>query len=431
MKVLRSGLVRNALALYGVQVCRKVLPFVTIPYLARVLGPVALGRVAFVQAFSELLVLLVEFGFGLSATREIARHRDSRSECSDIVAGVLGAQILLGLITVSVAIGAYYFVPELQADRSLVLAGVLYAVFQGLSPLWFFQGIERMTIAAGIEVTGKLLALGGIFLLVHSPSDDWKVLAMQACAPIVSTVLGLAVAYRYIDAKLPSWDIIRAAFLAGWQMFILRSGVSLYSVANAFTLGLFASPSQVAYYAYSEKIAKAAYGLLNPIREALYPRLSHLASRSSSDMARFAKAGGLVMTLGGAALGAGLFLFAPWIVHTLMGSQFGPAIPVLRILSLLPPIICITDAFGVQWLLPHGYERIAIWIIFGGAILNLTAAVVFAPQFRQIGMASVVVLSELFVAVAMALAVRRIDRLNPGHFSGKAAGLEVISTESS
>ncbi len=69
MRLLRSGIVRNALALYGVQICRKVLPFVSIPYLARILGPTAWGRVAFVQAFSEMLVLLIEFGFTLSATR--------------------------------------------------------------------------------------------------------------------------------------------------------------------------------------------------------------------------------------------------------------------------------------------------------------------------------------------------------------------------
>ncbi len=191
-------------------------------------------------------------------------------------------------------------------------------------------------------------------------------------------------------------------------MFMFRSGISLYSIANAFTLGLFASPAQVGYYASSEKLAKAAYGLLNPIREALYPRLSHLASRSQGEMMRLAKAGAAVMSSGGLILGAGLFLFAPWIVHTLMGKAFEPAIPVLRILSLLPLIISVTDAVGVQWLLPHGHDKVAIRIIFGGGILNLILAVLLAPAFADIGMAVGVVIAELFVCIAMVLVVRRL-----------------------
>lgn len=409
MRFFRSNLVRNTLALYGVQVCRKVLPFVSIPYLARVLGPSAWGRVAFVQAFSEMLVLLIEFGFTLSATREIARQRHSREACSGIVAGVLGAQALLAIAALIAALTAYHLVPELQEDRRLVPAGIVYALAQGFAPLWFFQGIEKMTVAATLEIAGKALALIGIFAFIHSPTDDWKVLALQACAPAISTVLGLAIAYRIVRLRLPSPALVRAAFQAGWPMFVFRSGISLYSVANAFTLGLFASPAQVGYYASSEKIAKAAYGLLNPIREALYPRLSHLAKHSEGEMVRLARAGAALMSSGGVLLGIGLFVFAPWIVHTLMGAKFEPAIPVLRILSLLPPIISITDAVGVQWLLPHGHDKAAIRIILSGGLLNLVLAFTVAPQFAQTGMAVVVVVSELFVCIAMVIVVWQLS----------------------
>src|SRR5438067_4980928 len=94
---LNKKLTRNALALYGVQGCRKLVPFLSVPYLARILGPAGWGRVAFALAFGEMLVMLIEFGFNLSATREIARHCDSRESCRKIAAGVLGAQALLSL----------------------------------------------------------------------------------------------------------------------------------------------------------------------------------------------------------------------------------------------------------------------------------------------------------------------------------------------
>src|SRR5438128_1261391 len=100
----RKKLTRNALTLYGVQFCRKLVPLVSVPYLARVLGPAGWGRVAFALAFGELLVMLIEFGFNLSATREVARHRDSDEHCREIAAGVLGAQAVLSFAALAIAL---------------------------------------------------------------------------------------------------------------------------------------------------------------------------------------------------------------------------------------------------------------------------------------------------------------------------------------
>ena len=67
--LLPALVVNNAAALYGVQIGRKLIPLASIPYLARVLGPEGWGKVAFVTAMAELIAILIEFGFCLSATR--------------------------------------------------------------------------------------------------------------------------------------------------------------------------------------------------------------------------------------------------------------------------------------------------------------------------------------------------------------------------
>src|ERR1041385_4633881 len=109
----QKKLTRNALALYGVQFCRKLVPLVSVPYLARILGPAGWGRVAFALAFGELLVMLIEFGFNLSATPEVARPRDSRERCREIVSGVVGAQAALAMAAAAVALAVAPFVPGL------------------------------------------------------------------------------------------------------------------------------------------------------------------------------------------------------------------------------------------------------------------------------------------------------------------------------
>jgi PST family polysaccharide transporter len=93
--ILKSTIVHNAVSLYFVQGCRKLVPLFTLPYLARVLGPSGWGDVAYTLSMGDLIALVAEFGFVLSATRELAQNRHSQAACGLIASGTLGAQVLL------------------------------------------------------------------------------------------------------------------------------------------------------------------------------------------------------------------------------------------------------------------------------------------------------------------------------------------------
>jgi PST family polysaccharide transporter len=413
-KFSRNRIVQNAAALYGVQICRKLAPIVLIPYLARTLGPAAWGVVAFTQSLGEFIVLIIEFGFNLSATREIARHCESKETCGEIIAGVVGAQIMLSIAAATAAIALSRFIPILRENPRLLAAGLFYALFQGFAPLWFFQGLERIRLAAALETTGKILGVCGVLIFVRSPEDGWIALFLQGLAPAMSTIAGLTLAYRAIRFRAPSFHLIRGAFRLGWPMFVFRSAESLYGVGNAFVLGLFAPPPLVGYFASAEKITKAIFGLLNPIRDALYPSLSHMVRNSAPDAARLARTGIVIMSSGGILLGGFVFTFAPWLVRTLLGESFIPAIAILRILSLLPPMLSITYSVGLQWLLPLGRDMDVNRIILTAGVLNLTMAVMLAPRFADMGMAWAIVSAEAFVCINMVRIVARSTSLFRG-----------------
>ena len=398
----------NVAALYGVQIGRKLIPLVSIPYLARVLGPAGWGTVAFIAAMAELLVICIEFGFNISATREVARNRDNAQACGKVMAGVLGSQACLATIGIVLALAASRFLPMISKRPELLAAGLVYAVAQGFAPLWFFQGLERMRISAALELSGKLTALVGLFLFVHNPADDWKVLALTAVAPLLSTTVGLALAYRTIPIEFPSVPLVRTALRMGAPMFVFRSAESLYGVGNVFLLGLFATPEIVGYFAAAEKIAKAAFGLLNPIREAIFPRLSHLAVRGGEEAAApLAKLGAALMISGGAVLGAGLYVFAPLATRLLLGGEFAPAVDALRILAVLPLLLSVTYSVGFQWLLPFGKDGVINQIILAAGLTNVALSFLLARPFQHVGMAWAVVASEAFVAISMVTVVSR------------------------
>ena len=420
-RFLGHTLVQNAVSLYGVQIANYLVPLITVPYLARVLGAAGWGMVAFAQAFGSYVALLGEYGFALSATREVARHRDSMERLTGILAGVMGAKGLLAVISLLAAWLAGWLVPIFRENPGLLWTGMFWALTRAFSMMWFFQGFERMQVIAAVEITLQALATIGIFVLVHGPQDGWRVLVLQGLGYFVSFTIGSAMAYRQLPFRLPTWRSTWEALRMGWTMFLFRGSVSLYTVGNAFILGLFVSPQIVGYYAGAEKTSRAFLGLLNPISQTLYPRLSHLVHTARDRAAQLARIGVAVMGLGGVLMGALVFFLAPLLVRIVLGGEFAAAVPILRILALLPPLIALSNVFGIQWMLPLGLDRAFNTIIILAGLINLGLAVVFAPLFGGVGMAWAVVTAEIFVTGGIYLLLR-LRKLDPMSYAANAQG---------
>jgi PST family polysaccharide transporter len=400
-ELLGRGLLKNMCALWGVQLYRKSAPLVTMPYLARILGPAGWGTVAFVQGFAAFLTLLIEFGFDISATREVARCADSTDKRAELFVGVLGAQGVLALLSGVIVLAIRSWIPIFRDHESLVWAGLLLGVSEAINPSWYLLGMECMTTIAALEIVSKSIAAAGIFILVKSPEQIWVVLVLQALAPLLSTAVTVILVYPELPLRFPSVLLIRRTLSLGWQGFLFRSGESLYTLGNVFVLGLLASPVQVGYFAGAEKISRAFLGLFDPIRQSMYTRLSRLFQESKSEARRLAWFGTLINCSGGLVMGVVIFLIAPFLIHTFLGPSFQPAVGVLRLLAALPPLRSISRSVGFQWLLPLGRERILNRIILSAAVLNLGLALWFGSRFAQTGMAYAVILSEIFVCTSV------------------------------
>jgi len=406
-RYLRHPVVHNALALYGIQFAEYVLPMITVPYLARVLLPAGWGMVVFAQGVSGWLALVLEYGFGFSATREIARSREDPEHSARMVAGVVGANLLLLFAVTVVAFAVYFFVPTFHANPVYLWLAFVIALTQGIRPLWYFQGLEQMAFPAWLNVAGRLGVTAGIFLWVKTADSGWKVLALQSVAGVIVSGVILIAMYRRIPFRWPSLGLSIEALQTGWTMFLSRSAISLYTMANIFILGLFTNTTEVAYYGGAERINRAVLGLLQPLSQALYPRMSSLAMRNRKRAAEAARLGFFVFGGFGLLAGAGLALLAPLVIRILLGPQYQPAVMVFRVMTLIVPLIAVSNVLGVQWMLPFGMDRAFNRIILGAGVLNIALAVYLAPHFGSIGMAWSVVAAESFVTLGMWFVLRR------------------------
>jgi PST family polysaccharide transporter len=252
------------------------------------------------------------------------------------------------------------------------------------------------------------------------------VLAIQGALMTGAVVVELVVTYREVRFRIPSARLVVRTLGLGWSTFIYQGALSFYTVGNGFILGLFGSPAAVGYYVGAEKISKAFATMLFPITQAVYPRISHLASHARGDAARLARASLFLVGAAGCLMGLGVFLGAPLLVHVVLGPGFDSAVVVLRILALLPPLIAISNVLGIQWMLALGLDRLVNTVVISACVLNVTLALILVPRYQHVGMAVAVVASEALVAFGL-YAMLRIRNLDPLAIAGRPAPAEAVA----
>jgi polysaccharide transporter, PST family len=428
-ELFRDGLWRNALGLYVLQITSFLLPLATIFVLARLLGPQNWGSLAFMQAFAGYVVLAVTYGFGYSATREVARHRHDPEKLADLLAGVMGAKVALAVTSLLIVVPLASLVPPIHRSQGLLWPAMLWALSMSFSLNWYYQGLERIAFVARWETAARALSLVGILTLVRSPADTWKVLAIQGCLLSAAVIVELAAAYREVQFRVPSIRLVWRTLQSGSSMFLFSGALSFYTIGNAFILGLFASPTIVGYYVGAEKIGKAAATLLYPITQAIFPRMSHLASTARNEAARLVRTSLFLVGTAGCVMGIIVFLTAPILVRVVLGPGFEASVVVLRILALLPPLVAVSNVLGIQWMLALGLDRFVNTVILSACLLNVSLAVVLVPHYMHVGMAVAVVASESLVALGL-YAMLRWQRLDPLAIARAAEQDEPVSASS-
>jgi PST family polysaccharide transporter len=411
---LNHPLAKNTFALYLVQFSRYLLPLVTVPYLARVLGPDSWGKVIFVQTFSTWLAIILDYGFNLSATREIARAQHDKEKIAEIVSGVMGAKGVLIVFAFVVSLVLFFAIPNLRQEPGLWVIGWFLAVFAGSLPLWYFQGIEQMQKVAVLDIGSRLFSTACVFVFVRGQAYGWLYLLILTMASFMSAIVALVWMYQTLSFKIPPLSQVVCTLREGFSMFLFQSAVSLYTTANIFLLGLFIPASQLAFYGSADKINKIVLSFTQPMSQVLFPRVNVLIWEAPKKAARVVRYCLALMAFMGIMMALILFMYASFTIKLLFGEQYSETVSLLRILALTIPFIALSSVLGIQWMLPLQLDKTFNTIIIGAGITNVLLALFIVPHYGAVGMAWLLVFSEslVFSAMIFNLLIRKLDPFN-------------------
>jgi len=400
---------RNTAALFTLQLANYVLPLVTLPWLTRVLDVGGFGRLGFALAVISYFVLVADYGFNYSATREVAVQRDNRQRVAQIFWTTMRIKYSAAVLGFAVLLLVCYGFGLLVQERLLLLIGYLAVVGAVLTPTWYFQGKEQVITLSVITVITKALSVPLIIMLVREPEDIHLAMGIMSGATLLTGVLAFAEVFRregffYVTT---TWSEIRTALVAGWHSFLATAAISVYLTANAILLGAFAGYVALGYYVAAEKIIRGVQGMMAPVAVAAYPRASFLLSSGGSAYGIFFRKILLLQLALGMVVSVPLLLFADEIMTRVFGPQFSAAGIDMAIMAVIPIAVAIGNVFANQYVLARGDSRRHFQIVAVACVFYLLTAPGLVIWLSDVGAAIAAVLVELVVlAVAATFALR-------------------------
>jgi len=400
----------NIFSLSTLQGINYVLPLIVLPYLIRVIGPGKFGLIAFAQALVQYFMIITDYGFSLTATRNISLCRGHKEKMCNIFSTVMTVKSLLTALSFIILILLVRFVPKFRQDWLVYILSFGAVIGTTLFPVWFFQGQEKMKYISMININGGIIYAICIFAFVKKPSDFLLVPLLNSLFFLITGVLGLFVAFQKFELTFvrQGYAVIREELRTGWDIFISIVAINAYTSTRVFAIGLLTNNIFTGYYAIAERIANAIQTFpLDSFSQALYPRISKIFTRSRKRAARIMHTVQTSFIFSYLVVIPLAYYFAPWITRIACGVAYPEVIVTLRLL-LLAVFCIIANAFRVQFLLVCGKPDIYSKIHVIAAIIGLPLIFLLIYYFSYAGAALSTLILEVGIYIATFEIIRKL-----------------------
>lgn len=380
-------------------------PLILYPLLTRILGVSQFGLYTTAFSLALMISVIVEYGFNLSGTRDIAAAKDAKQRGA-IAAKVVLARLLLIPIGISIGVALAISNPAFHNNPTLVGIALLLGCGQGSTAFWYFQGVKKVMTAVILEISGQLVALAAILALVRRPDDVELAIALQALGVCAAAIIGSWMIFREAPASMPRLGEAIDTLTEGFALFLTRASVMIYTSASVFLLGALSSPAQAAFYGVAERVTSAASSLLRPLGSFIMPRVAENLERDRAGAFRLARQALLAVTCAFGVGAAMLAVAAAPLLHFGFGKQFEAGATPLRILALCLPIAASNQILGTNLMVPLRLDRRMLSVLAFGGGVNLALAVILVPAQGAVGMALSRLMTELAITAAFLVCLR-------------------------
>ena len=406
MKSIRKNYLYNAFF----NAFKLVFPLITIPFVAKALGPEQLGTYLYVYSVVALFSLVSNLGIMNYGNKLIASNRDNPEKLSK-------AFISLYLVSLCMTIPALilyfvyciFFVKDNQAIfliQSLLLFSTLFDI------TWFYMGIEEFAIPIKRDTMVKAVTLAAILLLVNVSDGLVTYTIIMSVSALVSMLSIWVYIPRYISLVKIRFSDCMLHFKPLLVLFIPVAAVSIYTSLSIVLLGTLANNTEVGQFVTATRIIAIPLGFITAMGAVMLPRMSHIVSNNNvSKVNRYIKDSMAFVMFMTIPVSLGFIAPSQSFIPLFLGIEFSQAGVLLAIIAPVIIFAAWANVLRTQYLIPQGRNTSYIISVVIGALLSLGLNLILIPKFKAYGAAVSMLLAEFSVMLYQSWALRNELRL--------------------
>lgn len=414
------------------QIFLLIVPLITAPYISRILSAEGIGQYSFTNSLQSYFTMIAALGFGCYAQRQIAFFQKDKKEQSKIFWEII---IVRGLSTsFACLINLILFFTNIYKEYSqLMLWWTLSILATGFDITFLLQGNEDFNKIVLRNVLIRIISVVLIFLLVKNQSDVWLYVILSSA----SGLLGNLSLWIYLPQYIQKVGIHELKpFRHLWptlKLFIPTIATSVYTILDKTLIGFLITKTYIVeekqiingietvvtsvknysdlengYYEQAEKIVKMCLAVIGALGTVMIPRNSSLFKEGKKDEIKnnLYFAIHYVWVLGFPMM-FGLAAVAPNIIPWFLGDGYSKCIMLMQLFTPLIIFIGLSNAFGLQYLIPTARDKQYTLGVLVGTITNLILNCILIPFFWSYGAVIASLVAEFSVSLTMYLLIRK------------------------
>lgn len=396
----------DALYLIMLQGINQLLPIFVMPYLMLKLGAAGYGHVGFALSVIQYLIIIVDFGFNLSATKHIAAVGDSIADRSRVFWNVVAAKSILMVLSAILLLLLLLFVPTFRFYGRAIIATFPMLLGSAFTFMWFFQGIGRIRMFSIMNTFSKVALLPFVFVFVKGSGDYVLASFLQAAVFISTAVFSNMYIYHkhLVCGANVTWSGVKDELHSAFPLFLSTASTSVYTQLIVVVLGFCCTADVIGKYSSAERIMRAVCFLAyTPLSQVFFPKISALSASDRNEAVRLFGSVRLLVLAVMFVVCIFLWTCSMWIPYVL-GSDYSGLDVYLKIFSVVPLAIGVGGVYGQMGLIALGNDNTSRRfrdVYFVAAVAALCLMCIFVPLWQAVGASIVVMSTEAIVAVLM------------------------------
>lgn len=402
----KKSITKNYIYNASYQVLTLITPLITTPYLSRVLGADGIGVYSFTASIVAYFTMFAALGTLTYGNREISYLQDDRKARTQMFWEIE----LLSIITTLISLVAYiFFILFFAQDYQVFFWIQIFSLLTIVADVtWLLQGMEEFGKIVGRNIFFKVLSVAYVFIFVNSKED----LILHVGGNVIFSFLIQASVWLYVPkyVDLPDWKSLRPLrHLKGTiALFIPTIAISIYTVLDKTMIGVFSNAYENGYYEQALNLSKTVLTLVTSLGAVMIPRIGYYYNKGEQEEVKtlLYQSYRFVWFLG-IPLCFGLMGISGNVVPWFYGDGFMKLTILLPILSLLIPIIGLSNVTGMQYLITTKREHLLTKSVVIGAVVNFLCNLYLIPRWSSIGAVIASVIAETVITTVQFIFVRK------------------------